>query len=193
MRTFIGSWIPRGWLPALLLIAFPTPHLAGESVDSLNPLFAALPAARFVAVDGWERIRDPAIPLSRVSGLFLGIAADGSVAGSVVHVLSPGYGGDIALLAAFDPKGTLLRVNVVRHAETRCHVEALEDGSFLRRFEGLAPGDRIRLVVGAPGGAKGDIDAMSGGTVTSKAVSEGVAEARIAWFLADDARMLKLP
>ncbi|MEW6548312.1 MAG: FMN-binding protein [Spirochaetota bacterium] len=164
---------------------------ASSSVDSLNPLFAALPAARFVALDGWEAIRSAEIPLALTSGIFTGLSADGKVEGHVVHVVTPGYGGDIALLVSFDKEGSVLKVSVIRHNETQCHIKGLTDGSFLSQFPGIGLMTKIRLMVGKKKEGHGDIDAMSGGTVTSRALTEGIAEARIAFYKARSAGLLE--
>lgn len=179
-----------GLLAAVALFALSRPAFALSAVDSLNPLYAALPVPRIEAVDGWERIRSAETPLSRVHGLFTGFSAGGESAGTVVHVSVPGYGGEIGLLVVFDPEGTLLRVKVVAHNETQCHVGGLVDGSFQRQFEGLRLSEKLRLLVGLKGEKAGDVDAMSGGTVTSRAIVDGVAEARVALFLARAAGLL---
>ncbi|MDP2792039.1 MAG: FMN-binding protein [Rectinemataceae bacterium] len=159
---------------------------SSETVDDLNPLFKALHVKRFVPLDDWERIRTPEYPLSRVSGIFVGDAGAGEEKGVVVHVLSEGYGGKIALLVAFDPSGRILRVPVIQHNETQCHVQGLTDGSFMAQFPGIGLLEKLRLLVGKPrvAAASGDVEAMSGGTVSSRAIAEGVAEARIAFFRA---------
>lgn len=162
-----------------------------ESVDSLNPLFAALPAARFVSLEGWEAIRSDDIPLAKTSGIFTGISNEGKVEGYIVHVVTPGYGGDIALLISFDREGTILKVSVIRHNETQCHVPGLNDGSFLSQFPGIGLFTKIRLMVAKKKENHGDIDAISGGTVTSRALSEGIAEARIAFYRARSAGLLE--
>ncbi len=178
---------------ALIGVILPLGAGASESVDSLNPLFAALPAARFVALDGWETIRTAEIPLAKTSGIFKGISAKGEAEGFIVHVITPGYGGDIALLVSFDKEGTILKVPVIRHSETQCHVPGLNDGSFLAQFPGIGLLTKIRLMVAKKKENHGDIDAMSGGTVTSRALTEGIAEARIAFYRARSAGLLESP
>jgi len=157
----------------------------------LNPLFAALPAAHFVALDGWEAIRTAEIPLAKISGIFKGTSAEGKVEGFIVHVITPGYGGDIALLVSFDREGNILKVPVIRHSETQCHVPGLNDGSFLAQFPGIGLLTKIRLMVAKKKGNHGDIDAMSGGTITSRALTDGIAEARIAFYRARSAGLLE--
>ncbi|MDP2815417.1 MAG: FMN-binding protein [Rectinemataceae bacterium] len=164
---------------------------ASEAVNALNPLFGALPAARFVPIEGWEKIRTAEFPLTKISGIFIGESSSGEKEGVVIHVITPGYGGDIALLVSFDMEGKLLRVPIIKHDETQCHVPGLKDGSFLGQFLGLGLTDKIRLMVGKSKEKVGDIDAMSGGTVTSRALADGIAEARIGFYLARSAGLLE--
>lgn len=159
------------------LAAFPA-TAGAESVDSLNPLFQTLATASFIPV-AWERLRTPDQPLSRTRGVFLGRSAGGDWAGAVVHLSTPGYGGPIDLLVAFDTDGEIIKVNVFRHTETDCHVLGMTKGKFLDQFIGVSLLDQLRLLVGLIPRRRGDIQAMTDGTITSRAVSEAVAEARI--------------
>jgi hypothetical protein len=180
-------------IAAFVLIGMVVPQGIGasETINALNPLFGALPAARFISLEGWERIRTADFPLAKISGIFLGESSDGKKEGVVIHVITPGYGGDIALLVSFDMEGRLLRVPIIKHDETQCHVPGLKDGSFLGQFLGLGLADKIRLMVGRSKERIGDIDAMSGGTVTSRALADGIAEARIGFYLARSAGLLE--
>lgn len=158
------------------------PKTAGaESVDSLNPLYQTLAADRFVPVS-WERLRTPEQPLSRTRGVFLGRDSAGVWSGAVIHLSTPGYGGPIDLLVAFTPDGAITRVNVFRHTETDCHVTGMTKGSFLDQFRGVSLREQIRLLVGVTSRVKGDIQAMTNGTITSRAVTEAVAEARVVFY-----------
>ncbi len=178
-------------LIGLLLLAVPLGAL--ESVDDLNPLYQALPARRFEPVAGWEQVRTPELPLSRVTGMFVGRAADGGLVGTVAHLVTTGYGGPIGLLVAFDPAGTVQRVLILRHDETQCHVPGLTSGAMLAQFVGVRLLQKLRLLVGLKSDEPGDIEAMSGGTVSSRAITDAVAEARIAFYLVRSKGLLEKP
>jgi Na+-translocating ferredoxin:NAD+ oxidoreductase RnfG subunit len=175
----------------LLLLAMPLEAL--ESVEDLNPLYAALPAKRFAAVEGWERVRTPELPLSRTIGMFTGKSADGGMAGVVAHLVTTGYGGPIGLLVAFDPAGMVLRVSILNHNETQCHVPGLASGAMLAQFIGIELVKKFRLLIGLKKESPGDIEAMSGGTVTSRAITEAITEARIAFYLVRSRGLLEKP
>lgn len=165
---------------ALLTLSLSLP--ASESVDALNPLFKTYPAERYVAVEDWEAIRNPDLPLVMTTGVFRANSGLNALPATVIHLESLGYGGAVGVLVAFDPAGTILRVNVFRHNETQCHVVALADGRFTGQFAGISMTDKLRLLVGGTPSGRGDVQAMTGGTVTSRAVGAAVAEARTAFY-----------
>ncbi len=166
---------------AIVILAENT-ALPAESVDSLNPLFETVSAARFVEVREWEKARSIELPLSRTRGVFEAESEGGSTVATVVHLVTPGFAGPMGILVAFDLSGDILNVNVFRHSETQCHIVSLTDGRFQIQFRGVTVNDPLRLLVGKGATQRGDIQAMTGGTVTSRAVSEAVAEARKAFY-----------
>lgn len=178
---------------AAALVILAAPLGAAESVADLNPIYQALPARRFEAVSGWEQVRTPEHPLSRTSGMFIGRSAEGGLVGVVAHLVAAGYGGPIGMLVAFDPAGTVLRVLILRHNETQCHVPGLTTGTLLARFIGIGLAQKLRLLIGLKSEQPGDIEAMSGGTVTSRAITEAIAEARIAFYLVRSRGLLEKP
>ena len=88
-----------------------------------------------------------------------------------------GYAGPSDLLVGLGLDGRIERVRLSSSADTRAHVEAvLENDAFWRSFEGSHPSRPV------------DIDAVSGSTLTSLAMAEGV-ERR----LSDRVRSLRFP
>lgn len=166
---------------ALALLVFGQHMQAAEGPDSLNPLFEALPAGHFAEVPGWERIRESGLPFSRTKGVFSGTSLEGKPVGTVFHMVSPGYGGPVQLLVSFNPDGQTMKVDVFKHQETDCHIQAMKKGGFLTQFEGISLREKLRLLIGMKASEPGDVQAMTGGTVTSKAVFDAVAEARVAY------------
>ncbi len=183
----------QGVALAAFLIIRTIPIEAVESVEDLNPLGQALAARRFLPVEGWDQARSLEHPLPRTQGMFLGLSDDGGLAGAVVHLVGVGYGGPIGLLVAFDPAGTILRVLILKDNETECHVLGLSSGSWLRQFIGVQLAQKIRLLVGMNAAGRGDIDAMSGGTVSSRAITEAIAEARLGLYLVRSRGLLQTP
>lgn len=82
--------------------------------------------------------------------------------GYIAEVSSKGYGGEIQMMVAFTPKGEVIGVKILSAEETKgVGTKALEN-SYLAQFENKSAVDG------------GGIDAVSGATITSNAVTMGV-------------------
>jgi NosR/NirI family nitrous oxide reductase transcriptional regulator len=77
-----------------------------------------------------------------------------------------GYAGPIPLLLALDPEGTVLSVTVLANDETPSYVSRLFAADSLARFAGKTYRDPFRI--------GGDIDAVSGATVSQEALARTV-------------------
>ena len=85
--------------------------------------------------------------------------------GYVVHVVTAGYAGDISMLVGVSNDGKVQGLVVRNLQETYgLGARALTDTDFLKQF----------LNTGGTAAAGEDIDALTGATVTSKAVTRGV-------------------
>ena len=82
-----------------------------------------------------------------------------------------GYGG-IQIALGIDENGNIIGFNVIKHSETAgLGAKAKEDPAFAKQFEGKTANEPVEFVKG--GGAKGNqIDALSGATITTNAVTE---------------------
>jgi len=86
--------------------------------------------------------------------------------GTVVTSTSKGYGGTMTVMVAFTPEGTIKQIKVTEQGETQgIGSKVAGDASFWTRFEGL---EAKELVLGT------DVDALSGATVSSKALTNAV-------------------
>ena len=90
-------------------------------------------------------------------------SADGAV-GYCVEVVVAGFGGDLELMVGYDAQGRILGVRVVAHSETPGLGENVKNDSFLSQFEGKDG----EMTLGS------DLDAISGATISSRAVTSGV-------------------
>lgn len=84
--------------------------------------------------------------------------------GYCISVSPAGFGGDLNMMVGIDSAGAVLGVRVVSHSETPGLGNRVENDSFLSQFVGKS---------GLIDSSK-DIDIISGSTVSSKAVTEGV-------------------
>ena len=107
--------------------------------------------------------------------------AEKEVGGTPVEVIIKGYGGDINLLVGVDQKGTVSGVKILSMLETP-GLGALASGSgnlkghpfsFLGQFIGKSIRDKLK--------AKDDVVAITGATITSQAVADGVLKVLQQW------------
>ena len=125
------------------------------SADQVRDIFPS--AARVDAADpgsGWQTVRD----------------AQGAVLGSVTETAPEsdriiGYSGGTDTLIARDAAGTILKLRILRSADTPDHLaEVVADRGFFAQFQGKKSEDLIDLIP----------DTVSGATLTSSAIAEGV-------------------
>lgn len=100
----------------------------------------------------------------------------GAPAGMVVEVAPRGYGGAITMLVGIGSDGLVTRVEITSMNETPGLGTKAKDEAFHAQFAGLRNGTPPAVVKTGRKNA-GEIDAISGATITSKAVAKGVADA----------------
>jgi electron transport complex protein RnfG len=85
-----------------------------------------------------------------------------------------GYGGDVGVMVGINvDDGKLLGAGVTTHAETPgMGAKAKEDPKFVSQFKGMPVQDSYKVTKDG-----GKIDAMSGATITSRAVASAVTDA----------------
>lgn len=92
----------------------------------------------------------------------------------VVPGESKGFGGEIKMLVAVDPKGKVLSYDILKHNET----PGLGDGANLPPFKKQFPGRSVELLeVTKDPNDKEKVHAMTGATISSRAVTKGIKEA----------------
>jgi len=104
---------------------------------------------------------------------FVGIF-DGEPRGIAFETSGKGYGGDVGLMVGINVKeGKLIGVGVTTHGETPgMGARAKSDPSFVAQFKDQALGEPFKVT--ADGGS---INALSGATITSRAVSAAATDA----------------
>jgi len=107
-----------------------------------------------------------------------GEAADGGVAGYVFETESKGYGGTVKVMTGINTEGNITGVIVLSHSETPGLGANAEKESFREQYQqpvaNLAGGIQV-VKFQAPG--EGEIQAMTGATITSTAVTGAVNQA----------------
>lgn len=97
--------------------------------------------------------------------------ADGNLIGVVITTQSSGYGGKIEVMTGIKSNGEVSGVNILSMEETPGLGAKGKEDSFLKQYKGF---DRSNLAVSKDGG---EINALSGATITSRAITKAVNEA----------------
>ncbi len=97
-------------------------------------------------------------------GVALVLDADGNPVGYSVEAKAGGFGGDVEVMVGYNLLGEVIGVNVIAHSETPgLGAKAAED-TFLKQYAGQT--GKVTLGEG--------VDAISGATISSNAVTEAV-------------------
>jgi electron transport complex protein RnfG len=107
-------------------------------------------------------------------GYYVGMA-DGAVVGYVFETESKGYGGTVKVMTGIDSEGNISGVVILSHSETPGLGANAEKADFLDQFLQPASGEIQVIKYQTP--AEGQIEAMTGATITSKAVTDAVNQA----------------
>lgn len=98
---------------------------------------------------------------------------DGKTLAYVVPAESKGYGGAIKMVTAISPDGKVMSYKILSHNETPGLGDKASEPKFAKQFAGKSPADLE--VVKTP--TDKNIQALTGATITSRAVTKGVREA----------------
>ncbi|MBP5159690.1 MAG: RnfABCDGE type electron transport complex subunit G [Lachnospiraceae bacterium] len=116
---------------------------------------------------------DPSCEGSKIKEALVALRADGSIAGLVMTVSNKkGYGGEMEFAMGVDTSGKLLGVEFLTLKETAGLGMKADDESFLGQFRGAVTSSYSLSKAKING--ETEIDAISGATVTTKAVTKGV-------------------
>lgn len=99
--------------------------------------------------------------------------ADGQAVGYVFETESKGYGGTVKVMTGISTEGEVTGVVILSHSETPGLGANAENPDFLDQYKQAAPDGGIQVIkYQTPG--QGQIEAMTGATITSKAVTDAV-------------------
>ena len=100
--------------------------------------------------------------------------ADKNEIGRIFTVRPSGYGGPIVVKAGFDSENRVRGVRILEHAETPGLGAKITENSFLGQFKNKS-GNELYL---KKYHSEGTVDAVTGATISSKAVSDGILKLR---------------
>lgn len=160
---------PLRFYGKLVLILFAVTAVAALLMALVNGLtqdrIAALAEARrqeaMSAVMPGENVIFSQVPFDPETVLDMQAAYQGGLLrGYCVQLTADGFGGPITLMVGVDGGGKVTGVTLLDHHETAGVGTRVDDDAYLGRFRGKAAGSGV--------------DALSGATVTSRAVARGV-------------------
>ncbi|MBN2259561.1 MAG: RnfABCDGE type electron transport complex subunit G [Clostridiales bacterium] len=106
-----------------------------------------------------------------IADLYYAISG-GNVAGYVIKTKPSGFGGSIDVVTGIDTEGTIMGLRVGNHQETPGLGANAKLPYFYEQYEGLTVNSPIKVSKTIPG--ENEILAISGATITSAAVTDGV-------------------
>lgn len=109
---------------------------------------------------------------SRILEINAGYKGD-NLEGFAIKVAPKGFGGSIEIMVGVSKDGIVQGIKILKHSETPGLGANAEDPSFSSQYEDKS--GRLSVTKGTPGGDN-QIQAMTGATITSKAVTDGVNE-----------------
>lgn len=104
---------------------------------------------------------------------YIGKDEAGSVVGAAFEVKPKGYGGEIAIMVGADVDGRVTGIKILEMVETPGLGAKAGDAAFTEQFRGKTA---AQLWLTDKDDQKGEIDAITAATITSKAVAKGVRE-----------------
>lgn len=161
---------------AALLLAF-TNNVTADTIAKRNEQ-ANAEARKLVleSAQDFEQVKDVKTDNSKgveVSEIYEAKDASGNTVGYTLKVLPSGYGGTIELMVGIDSaKGQVSGINVVSNSETAGLGAKSTDPEFSDQYKGKPLEELSVLKNGTPGDT--EIKAISGATITSTAVTNGV-------------------
>lgn len=110
-------------------------------------------------------------PLDKEGAVYGAYDTEGRLIGVVITTQASGYGGKIDVMTGIKANGEVSGVNILAMEETPGLGAKGKEDSFLNQYKGF---DQPGLAVSKDGG---EINALSGATITSRAITKAVNEA----------------
>lgn len=117
-----------------------------------------------------EKAAPEGVDLPEGTAYYEGTLEDGSLAGYVVSTSAKGYGGDIKVMVGIDTNGAVTGVNILSINETVGLGMNAQKPEFLEQYKGRS--GQIGVAKNNP--KEDEIQALTGATITSKAMTSAV-------------------
>lgn len=106
--------------------------------------------------------------------VYQGVDANGTSVGFAVSSSYKGYGGDIEIMVGIGINGEVTGVEILSHGETPGLGANCTKTEFTDMYKQPIPQDGFSVTKDGTGGESGKIDALTGATITSDAVTQAV-------------------
>ena len=144
------------------------PKAAAKLAKKINALKEVLPEFNNNPLDEVQMFTSEKV---KDSIEFYPATMDGQFVGAaVVGSSDKGFSGLIKLMVGFNPNGEIIDIAVLEQKETPGLGTKIKDEPFLKQFRNKSPND-FNLKVKKDGG---DVDALTGATITTRAFGEAV-------------------
>ena len=169
-KAFTFGGIAR---PTLVLTAICTTVTLLLALTNLLTVGRIARNAEIKAAESRHKVLEAAdyAPANAEGTVYKAFDAEGSLIGVVVTTQAGGYGGTIEVMTGIRADGSVSGVNILSMEETPGLGAKGKEDSFLKQYKGF---DRSNLAVSKDGG---EINALSGATITSRAITKAVNEA----------------
>lgn len=101
---------------------------------------------------------------------------NGEIIGYALKVSPKGYGGNVEIMVGISNEGSIGGIKILSHSETPGLGAKAPDPEFSGQFTGKSIDKKLEVVKGT-GSNDNEIDAITGATITSRAVTNGVNDA----------------
>jgi len=185
----VGTLVVAGLVSGLAIVSaykLTLPKIQANQAAALQrAVFEVLPGAERMERLVWSGDRLEAARTgagAAEDSIFAGYAADGSLVGYAVPAAGPGFQDTIKLIYGLEPGGTkVVGMVVLESRETPGLGDRIyKDPKFVGEFRDLAVEPDVHLVKGH-GEAPNDVDAITGATISSRAVVKILNQANETW------------
>lgn len=109
---------------------------------------------------------------NRIKEIFIGSDGSGNIVGYTIKSVSSGYGGELEIITGISKEGKITGMKVVSHSETPGLGANSTTPKFQNQFIDKTTSSNLFVAKSSP--KENEIQAISGATITSNAVSNGV-------------------
>jgi len=129
-----------------------------KGIKSVTPEFDNNPYDEKYMVKGYEGLE------------FYPAKKEGTLVGTAVRTFAKGFGEEIVIMVGFDVDGKIVNTTVIKHKETPGLGSKMSTSKFRDQFKGKSiPSDGLKVKKD-----KGEIDAISAATISSRAFCKAV-------------------